>query len=60
MEEVVTSAMGCTLSENTSVLEIGDTPSGLRVVKVHEKSISHQYYGMDDIPATIDLGQDIL
>lgn len=46
IQEVVTSAMGCPL---------GETPSGLRVVKVHETSISNQYYGMDDIPAKVDL-----
>ncbi|XP_072167259.1 serine/threonine-protein phosphatase CPPED1-like [Diadema setosum] len=46
MEEVVTSAMGCPL---------GEQPSGLRVVKVHETTISHQYYAMDDIPTKVDL-----
>ncbi|XP_041468404.1 serine/threonine-protein phosphatase CPPED1-like [Lytechinus variegatus] len=55
MEEVVTSAMGCPLSQSPAGFEMGKQPSGLRVVKVHEKSISHQFYGMDDIPCTVDL-----
>ncbi|XP_002739121.1 serine/threonine-protein phosphatase CPPED1-like [Saccoglossus kowalevskii] len=46
MEEVVTSAMGCPL---------GDDKSGLRVVRVFDKEIKHQYYAMSEIPKTIDL-----
>ncbi|XP_022084779.1 serine/threonine-protein phosphatase CPPED1-like [Acanthaster planci] len=41
MEEVVTSAWG---------MPTGEDKSGLRVVKVTEDSISHQYYSVDDIP----------
>ncbi|XP_022092698.1 serine/threonine-protein phosphatase CPPED1-like [Acanthaster planci] len=41
MEEVVTSAWG---------LQLGEDKSGLRVVKVTEDSISHQYFSVDDIP----------
>ena len=33
----------------------GKDRSGIRVVQVHEDNISHTYYGMDDVPAKIDL-----
>ena len=33
----------------------GKDVSGFRVVIVHEANIQHQYYGMDDVPKTIDL-----
>ncbi|XP_077980685.1 serine/threonine-protein phosphatase CPPED1-like [Glandiceps talaboti] len=46
MEEVVTSAIGCPL---------GEADSGLRVVRVLDNEIKHQYYEMDNIPETIDL-----
>ncbi|MEO2019089.1 MAG: metallophosphoesterase [Fuerstiella sp.] len=34
---------------------LGKDPSGFRIVTVHETKIQHQYYGMDDVPKTIDL-----
>lgn len=34
---------------------LGDDPSGLRVVKVYDDRIEHEYYGMDDLPISIDL-----
>lgn len=46
MEEVVTSAIGCPL---------GEAKSGLRVVKVTEGNITHQYYEMDKIPLSASL-----
>lgn len=47
LEQVVTSAMGWQQRAT-------DTP-GIRIVKVKEEGITHQYYEMDDIPTTIDL-----
>lgn len=47
LEQVVTSAMGWQQ-------RAADTP-GIRIVKVKEEGITHQYYEMDDIPTTIDL-----
>lgn len=35
----------------------GKEVSGFRVVIVHKTKIQHQYYGMDDVPKTIDLGK---
>ena len=29
---------------------LGDDPSGLRVVKVLDGSIEHEYFGLDDVP----------
>jgi serine/threonine-protein phosphatase CPPED1 len=34
---------------------LGKDPSGFRIVTVHETSIQHQYYGMDDVPEKINL-----
>jgi hypothetical protein len=34
---------------------LGKDASGFRVVIVHEANIQHQYYGMNDVPKTIDL-----
>ena len=36
---------------------LGDDPSGLRVVKVFEDRIEHEYFGLDAIPEAIDLGR---
>lgn len=46
MEVVVTSAVGA---------QCGEDKSGIRIVKVNEKSITHQYYAMDCIPLNIEL-----
>ena len=32
-----------------------DDPSGLRIVKVYDDRIEHQYYGMDDVPDSVTL-----
>jgi len=37
---------------------LGDDPSGLRVIKVYEDGIQHEYFGLDDVPQTIDLDRD--
>jgi 3',5'-cyclic AMP phosphodiesterase CpdA len=34
---------------------LGDDPSGLRIVKVYDDRVEHQYYGMDDLPMSVDL-----
>jgi hypothetical protein len=34
---------------------LGDDPSGLRIVKVYDDRIEHEYFGMDDLPNTIEL-----
>ena len=34
---------------------LGDDPSGLRIVKVYPDRIDHEYFGMDDVPASVDL-----
>lgn len=46
MEVVVTSAIGA---------QLGCDTHGLRVVKVSENKIEHQYYALDDIPRTVSL-----
>lgn len=46
MELVVTSAIGA---------QCGNDKSGIRIVKVLEESIEHQYYAMQDIPEKIEL-----
>ncbi|XP_070581007.1 serine/threonine-protein phosphatase CPPED1-like [Ptychodera flava] len=51
MEEVVTSAMGCPL---------GEAKSGLRVVRILDNSITHDYYAMDDIPERVTLSNPSL
>ena len=35
---------------------LGQDPSGFRIVKVLEDRIEHEYFGFDDMPATVDLG----
>ncbi|XP_019644490.1 PREDICTED: serine/threonine-protein phosphatase CPPED1-like [Branchiostoma belcheri] len=45
MEHVITSAVGC---------QLGKDKSGLRVVKVTEDAVAHQYYDMDSIPQKVD------
>ena len=32
---------------------LGDDPSGLRIVKVFQDRIEHQYYGLDELPESI-------
>ncbi len=34
---------------------LGDDPSGLRIVKVFQDRIEHQYYGLDAVPDKVDL-----
>ncbi|WP_145169002.1 metallophosphoesterase [Rubripirellula lacrimiformis] len=34
---------------------LGKDPSGLRIVVVNEAGIQHQYWGLDDVPAKVDL-----
>ena len=34
---------------------LGKDPSGIRIVQVHEDNIRHNYYGMEEVPETIDL-----
>ncbi|XP_072043381.1 serine/threonine-protein phosphatase CPPED1-like [Amphiura filiformis] len=46
MQLIVTSALGCPL---------GEAKSGLRVVKVTEEAITHQYYAVKDIPHKVEL-----
>ena len=36
-------------------MPLGDDPSGLRIFKVSQDKIEHQYYGMDQIPALEEL-----
>jgi len=36
-------------------LPLGDDPSGLRVVKVLDDRIEHRYYGLDEVPESVDL-----
>jgi len=36
-------------------MPFGKATSGFRIVTVHEDHIQHQYYGLDDVPQTIDL-----
>lgn len=46
MELVTTSALGKPL---------GKAPSGMRIVKVYKERIEHEYYGLDEIPDTVEL-----
>jgi 3',5'-cyclic AMP phosphodiesterase CpdA len=32
---------------------LGDDPSGLRIVKVYDDRIEHEYFGMDDVPKSV-------
>jgi len=34
---------------------IADDPSGLRIVKVYDDHIEHEYFGMDELPDSVDL-----
>ena len=34
---------------------LGDDPSGIRVVKVYDDRIEHQYYGLDEVPEEVHL-----
>ena len=34
---------------------LGDDPSGLRIVKVYDDRVEHEYFGMDDVPTSVDL-----
>jgi 3',5'-cyclic AMP phosphodiesterase CpdA len=45
IELVITSSLGKPL---------GDDPSGLRIIKVYEDKIMHEYYGLDCIPDSIN------
>ncbi len=33
----------------------GDDPSGQRIVKVYDDRVEHEYFGMDDVPTSVDL-----
>lgn len=46
LELVVTSAIGG---------QIGDDPHGMRIVKVYENEIQHEYHSLDDCPSHIEL-----
>jgi len=46
MQLVTTSALGKPL---------GKAPSGMRIVKVYDKSIEHAYFGLDELPESIEL-----
>jgi len=46
MELVVTSAVGCML---------GDDPHGMRIVRVQETGIEHEYHALDQWPEKNDL-----
>ncbi len=37
---------------------LGADPSGLRIVKVFQDRIEHSYYGLDDVPARVELGEE--
>lgn len=45
MELVITSALGKPL---------GKAPSGMRIVKVYKEIIEHEYYGLDEVPDTVE------
>ena len=34
---------------------LGDDPSGLRIVKLYDDRVEHEYFGMDDVPISVDL-----
>ena len=34
---------------------LGDDPSGLRIVKIYDDRIEHEYFGMDDVSISVDL-----
>ena len=35
---------------------LGDDPSGLRIVKVYDDRIEHEYFAFDALPDSVDLG----
>ncbi|MCP4711542.1 MAG: hypothetical protein GY869_23230 [Planctomycetes bacterium] len=45
MEMITTAPVG---------MPLGDDPSGFRIVKVYPDHIEHQYYGLDQIPGSVD------
>jgi 3',5'-cyclic AMP phosphodiesterase CpdA len=47
LEMVTSSAVG---------LPLGNDPSGIRIVKVYDDRIEHSFYGLDDVPETVELG----
>ncbi len=49
MEMITTNALGKPL---------GKDPSGLRVVRVYPEGIKHQFYGLKDIPESIQLNEE--
>ncbi len=50
IELVITSAVGKPLS---------DAPSGLRIVKIYNDRIEHEYYGLDEIPDSVKFDKNI-
>ena len=34
---------------------VGDDPSGLRIVKIYDDRVEHEYFGMDDVPISVNL-----
>ena len=50
MTKTKTSAVGA---------QVGPDKSGLRVVRVLNKTIEHEYYAMEDIPKNVDLTDEI-
>ena len=36
-------------------LPLADDPSGLRIVKVYDDLVEHEYFGMDDVPISVNL-----
>jgi len=46
LEVVVTSAIGCRL---------GSDPHGMRIVKVYESNIDHEYHALENYPTKISL-----
>jgi 3',5'-cyclic AMP phosphodiesterase CpdA len=34
---------------------LGDDPSGIRIVSVHDDRIDHRYYGLDEVPSDVSL-----
>ena len=49
LEMIVTSAIGC---------QIGSDKSGMRIVRVFEKTLDHKYYGLEEFPLEISLDPD--
>ncbi len=46
VELVTTSAVGKPL---------GNAPSGMRIVKIYSDRIEHEYYGLDELPYSLNL-----